>query len=183
MAHRCPVFLGYFLLFPLRKFYQNPERILGPFIKDGMNILEIGPGMGFFSLPMARMAGPSGRVICVDTQEGMIGKLQRRAEKAGLSGRIETRLCREDSLGVDDLKEKIDFALAFAVVHELTDAPAFFKEVSRSLKLGGRLFIAEPKGHASKISFDNTLALAQKCGFKIIEYPTVTQSRAVVLEK
>ena len=183
MAHKCPVFLGYFLIFPFRKFYQNPEKILGQYLKSGFTILEVGPGMGFFSLPLAKMTGENGHVICVDVQDGMLSKLKKRAKNAGLSDRIQTRLCNEQSLGIEDLKEKIDFALAFAVVHELTDASAFFREVFISLKRGGRLFIAEPKGHISLNSFDNTLMLAQNCGFKIIEYPSVRQSRAAVLGK
>lgn len=183
MTHRCPVFLGYFLLFPLRRLYQNPEKILGRHVKRGMNILEIGPGMGFFSLPMAGMTGKTGRVICVDVQEGMITKLMKRAEKAGLSGIIETRLCGEQSLKIDDLKNKVDFALAFAVIHELSNASVFFNEVYLSLKRGGKFFIAEPKGHSSQNSFDNILKIAKSIGFKIVEYPVVRQSRAVVLEK
>jgi ubiquinone/menaquinone biosynthesis C-methylase UbiE len=183
MAHRCPVFLGYFLLFPLRKFYQNPEKILGPYLRNGMKVLEIGPGMGFFTLPMARMTGVKGNVICVDIQERMIRKLRKRAVKAGLSSRIETRVCSDKSLGIDDLKEQIDFALAFAVVHEIKDPLNFFKEIYLCLKPGSILFISEPRGHCSQNSFDNTLKIASNCGFKIIDHPEVKQSRSAILRK
>jgi ubiquinone/menaquinone biosynthesis C-methylase UbiE len=104
MAERvCPVWIGYLLASPLRRLGHNPERLLGTYIKPGQTILDIGPGLGFFSLPMARMAGPSGKVICVDMQAGMLDRLKRRAQKAALAGIIETRLCRADSLCIDDL--------------------------------------------------------------------------------
>ncbi|TFH43073.1 MAG: methyltransferase type 11, partial [Chrysiogenales bacterium] len=91
-THVCPWWLGFFLASPLRKLFQNPEKILGPHVREGMTLVDVGSGMGFFSLPMARMAGPGGRVICFDVQEKMLRHLARRAAGAGLSGIIETRL-------------------------------------------------------------------------------------------
>ena len=45
---------------------QNPEEILRPFVREGMMVLEPGPGMGFFTLPLTKLVGPSGKVIAVD---------------------------------------------------------------------------------------------------------------------
>ncbi len=89
----CPWYLGYVLASPLRRLFQKPEKILGPYVKPGMKILEVGPGMGFFSLPMARLVGGTGRIVCIDLQEKMLHHLRRRAVKANLQSRIETRLC------------------------------------------------------------------------------------------
>ena len=58
----CPWWIGYLLASPVRRMFQKPETIVGPFVKRGMRILEIGPGMGFFTLPMAGMIGLEGRV-------------------------------------------------------------------------------------------------------------------------
>jgi ubiquinone/menaquinone biosynthesis C-methylase UbiE len=49
-----------------------------------MTVLAPGPGMGFFTIPLARLVGPSGRVIAVDLQPKMIESLKRRASKAGV---------------------------------------------------------------------------------------------------
>lgn len=116
--HVCPWWLGYLLASPIRRWGQNPEELLAPYVREGMMVLEPGPGMGFFTLPMARMTGPAGRVVAVDIQPRMLDSLKRRARKAGLTGRIETRLAQPDSMGIGDLKGAIDFVLAFAVVHE-----------------------------------------------------------------
>ena len=42
----CPWWVGYILASPVRKLWQNPGRILEPFVQPGMNVLEPGPGMG-----------------------------------------------------------------------------------------------------------------------------------------
>lgn len=101
MAHRvCPWWLGYWLLFPQRRLLQSPASLLGPRVREGMTLLEIGPGMGFFTLELARRAGAAGRVVCVDIEPRMLARLRRRAETAGLAARIETRLVAPDSLGI-----------------------------------------------------------------------------------
>jgi ubiquinone/menaquinone biosynthesis C-methylase UbiE len=184
MAQRvCPVWVGYFLACPVRKLFENPKKILGAYIQEGMNVLDIGCAMGFFSLPLAEMIGSSGKVICVDIQEKMIQSLVKRAKKAGLSNRIETRVCSTDSLGLGDLKEEIDFALASAVVHEIPDPSNFFLEVRKTLKPDGKLLIAEPKGRVSQEDFDATISIAEQKGFKVIENPPVNRSRSVLLGK
>src|SRR5713226_6618958 len=82
MAHRVgPWWLGYFLLNPLRRFGQNPTNILSPHVREGMTVLEPGPGMGFFTLELARLVGSSGRVIAVEIQPKMLVRLKRRAAK------------------------------------------------------------------------------------------------------
>jgi len=50
-----PWWMGYFLIIPLRKLKHDPIKILSPFIKEGFKIMDFGPGMGYFSLPMAQM--------------------------------------------------------------------------------------------------------------------------------
>ena len=105
--HICPVWVGYLLASPVRKIFQNPEKMLTPYIQSGMMVVDVGCAMGFFSLPMARMVGRGGRVISVDVQEAMLKSLERRAQKVNLSDRITLRLCGYDRLDLDDLKAKI----------------------------------------------------------------------------
>lgn len=184
MSHRmCPVWIGYLIASPLRKLVHKPEMILTGLVEMGMTVLDLGPGMGFFSLPMARMAGPGGRVICVDTQEGMLRSLRRRAARVGLAEQIQTLLCDEDSLGLEPYAGVIDFALAFAMVHEVPDAKKLFAETASALKKGGTMLVAEPRGHVTEPAFANTIHLAEQCGFRVLRYPTIRSSRAVLLEK
>ncbi|OQY25421.1 MAG: methyltransferase type 11 [Candidatus Cloacimonetes bacterium 4572_55] len=184
MAERvCPVWVGYLLASPVRKLFQNPEKILAPYVEDGMKVLDVGCAMGFFSLPLARMIGLNGKVICVDVQEKMIKSLEKRALKAGLINRIETRICRHNSLGLDDLKGKIDFAFASAVVHEVPDTHAFFSQTYETIKPDGTFFVLEPKGHVSEKDFGKTISVAKLNGFNVIDSPKIGRSRSILLGK
>lgn len=177
----CPWWLGYLLASPLRRALQNPETILAPYLAEGQTVLDVGCGMGFFSLPMARLTGPAGRVYAVDLQERMLRSLIRRASRAGLSARIETRLCGAGGLGIEDLAGRIDFALAFAVVHEVPDPAMLLAQIRQALKPGGRLLIAEPTGHVKDGPFEATVRLAVQAGLAEIERPRIPRSHAVLL--
>jgi ubiquinone/menaquinone biosynthesis C-methylase UbiE len=184
MAERvCPVWVGYLLVNPIRRLFQNPDKILRPYISDGMTVLDIGCAMGFFSLPAARMAGRSGKVICIDMQEKMIAALRKRALKAGVLDSIKTRICNQHSLEIDDMTEQVDFAFAIAVVHEIQDASRFFLEIYRALKPGSVFLIIEPKGHIAAGEFETTVSIAEKTGVTVIGRPRTRAGRTVVLKK
>jgi ubiquinone/menaquinone biosynthesis C-methylase UbiE len=179
----CPWWLGYLLASPIRKLYQNPTKILVPFLKPGMTVLEIGPGMGFFSLPMARMVGPDGRIVCPDIQEKMLKSLARRAHRAGLENRVLTRLASKDSLNIDEFAGNIDFVLAFAVVHEIPNQENLFMQIYQSMKKGATLLIAEPTGHVTSEKFAKMLEITTRLGFEKVSTPTVRGSISTVLKK
>src|SRR5262249_29952561 len=77
----CPWWVGYLITSPFRKLWQNRALILESHIRAGMTVLEPGPGMGFFTLEIAKLVGSSGRVVAVDVQPQMIEGLKRRAAK------------------------------------------------------------------------------------------------------
>lgn len=184
MAHGvCPWWIGYLLASPVRKLIQDPRQILSPYVTEGITALDFGPGMGYFTLPMARLVGPQGRVIAIDLQEKMIRSLTKRADKAGLGERVVTRVCRSDSLEIDDLAGTVDFALAFAVLHETPEIGRVLEQLHQALKVSGRLLISEPSGHVDEGAFRKTLELAFKCGFRVIESPSIRRSRTALLGK
>jgi len=180
--HVCPFWVGYLLANPLRALIQKPRKILAPHVASGMTVVDIGPGMGFFSLPLARLVGPSGRVISVDLQEKMLRVLMRRARRAGLADRIETRVCGAESLGVADLAGQIDFVLAFAVVHEVGDTSRLFSEIRGVLKPGGRVLFAEPKSHVSERGFEESVSAARRSGLGKVDSLKIARSYAALLE-
>jgi 2-polyprenyl-3-methyl-5-hydroxy-6-metoxy-1,4-benzoquinol methylase len=181
--HVCPWWVGYVLVSPLRRLLHSPVKILSPHVTSGMTVLDLGCAMGFFSLPLAEMVAPGGRVVCVDLQERMIRTLKKRADRAEVSDRIETRLCQARSLGLRDLSGRIDFALAFAVLHEVPDARTLLTEIGSLLRPGGRLLIAEPRGHVSRAAFETTLAAATEAGLSLRERPEVKRTHAALLER
>ena len=181
--HVCPWWLGYLLCNPVRRWMENPEEMLAPYVREGMMVLEPGPGMGFLTLPLARIAGPAGRVVAVDIQPRMLESLRRRAVKAGLLQRIETRLAQPDSMGIGDLKGAVDFVLAFYMIHEMPSEERFFSEAADALKPGGLLLLAEPVGHVKPVKFQHELEAAQAAGFEVVDRPTIRRSLAAVLRR
>ena len=180
-AHVCPFWLGYLLLNPIRKLLENPEKLLGPFVRPGMTVLEPGCAMGYFTLPLARMVGSGGRVIAVDIQPGMLAALSRRARKAGLAERIEVRLASPEGLGVADFENSVDFAAALHVVHEMPDPGVFFDQVRQALKPGGRLLVVEPKGHVSAETFSRMVTISERAGFAIdTGYPDIGKRKLLL---
>jgi ubiquinone/menaquinone biosynthesis C-methylase UbiE len=165
---------------PFRRLLHDPQKIVGPYVKPGMTVMDVGCGVGWFSIPMARMVGDHGKVIAVDLQPQMLDMLLRRAEKAGVAARIEMHRCERDRLGVD---AEVDFALVFAMLHEVPDQCRLLGEIRDCLKPGGKLLLAEPPIHVSGKAFANEVAIAEKVGFQVVERPQVRWCHAVVSMK
>lgn len=181
--HVCPWWVGYLLASPLRKRKENPDEILADILEPGMTVTDIGSAMGFFSLPAARLVGENGRVVCLDVQDRILRTLTRRAGRKGLSGTIETRLCSQEDLGLQDLVSQVDVALAIHVVHETTYPARWFRQVRDALKPGGKLIVAEPLGHVSEADFEREKAMASCCGFSIHDCRGFNKSRAMICVK
>lgn len=139
--------------------------------------------MGFFTLEIARLVGPSGRVIAVDVQPQMIEGLKRRARRAGLFERIDARVAPASSMALDGLESTVDFTFAFAVVHELTSAAHFFAEAAGAMKSGANLLLAEPAGHVNEAEFAKQLAAAAENGLRVIDRPSMGRCTAALLQK
>jgi ubiquinone/menaquinone biosynthesis C-methylase UbiE len=148
-----------------------------------MTVVDVGSAMGYFTLPLAELVGPTGRVVAVDLQARMLRTLERRARRAGLPGRIETRLCTANSLGLSDLAGRVNFALAFAVAHEVPDVRRLMAELAAVLAPTGRLLLAEPSGHVTAEEFDATLAAAEAAGLAVEGEPRIARSRSLLLAR
>jgi ubiquinone/menaquinone biosynthesis C-methylase UbiE len=164
----------------LRRRLQNPTKTVSPYIKKGFKVLDVGPGMGYFTIPMAKLVGPSGKVIAADLQKQMLNAIHRRAVKAGVVDRIVFHLAKPDEIGAPG---PVDFSLAFWMVHEVPDRKRFLAQIAAVLKPGGMLLLAEPKWHVSKSAFLATLNLAREAGFQIVEEPRIFISNAALLKK
>jgi ubiquinone/menaquinone biosynthesis C-methylase UbiE len=168
----CPVELANSLDSRIRRWIQNPRKILTPYVKEGMTVLDFGCGPGFFSIELAQMVGQGGKVIAADLQAGMLNKLNAKIKGTELVQRITLTKCDADSINVTD---KIDFGMAFFVVHEVPDKERLFAQLKSLLKEQARFLIVEPKlFHVSKEQFAVTLALAETAGFKIIAGPRLS---------
>jgi ubiquinone/menaquinone biosynthesis C-methylase UbiE len=174
----CPAELAGSLDNSLRRLVHKPSKILGPRIKNGMKVLDLGCGPGYFSVVIAEMTGDTGRVIAADLQEGMLEKVYKKIRGTHLEQRIELHKCQEDKIGIS---EKVDFILAFWMIHEVPDQERMFMEMKSILKPGGKIFIAEPKFHVTKKAFNEMITRLEMAGFTISEWPKVFVSRAIIV--
>ena len=176
--HVCPWWLAYTFDNPVRRILHPPEKVLSGLVSQGQTVLDIGCGMGHFSIGMARMVGESGRVIALDLQDQMLDRVRRRAEKQRLSDRL---ILHKGEVAGLDMKGEVDFALAFWMVHEVPDQHAFFQSVKGLLKPDGHLLVAEPKIHTSEADLIRSLKIAADAGLKVNANPDISLSRTALL--
>ncbi len=178
--HVCPWWLCFTFDNVFRQLIHDPVKILQPYIKEGDTILDVGPGMGYFTIPMAKMVGEKGHVIAADIQEKMLLALAKRAEHAGVNKNIIMHLCSPESLGI---KEKVDFILAFWMVHEVPDKQRFLNELFSVLKNNGTFLLVEPALHVTAANFEETVNLSIKAGFTLRERPRMFTSRSALFAR
>jgi len=175
--------IDWILVNPMRHLFEKPEKVLKDYVKEGMTVLDVGCGEGFYSIRMARLVGPQGRVVCVDTRAEAIESLKERAAEAELLPLIEPRVCSEEDLAIADVAHRIDFAVGVYVVHHATDAVRLMRDVYRALRPGGTFLVIEPRHHASARECEATEAAAREAGFAIAGHPKLRRDWSVSLEK
>ena len=109
-------------------------------IKQGQTVADIGCGNGFYTLQLAKLVGPRGRVLAVDIQPEMLELLSKRASEAGIDN-------IEPILGTPaDPKlpaGALDLVLLVDVYHEFAYPEQMLTAIRESLSPTGRVALAE----------------------------------------
>jgi len=176
----CPVEIAGGLDSKIRRWLQNPRKILRPYIKEGMTVLDVGCGPGFFSIDMAYMVGKTGRVIAADLQEGMLQKVRDKIKGTEIEERVTLHRCEENKIGVTDY---VDFVLLFYVVHEIQNKSILFNEIAAIINSNGLILIVEPPFHVSKLAFKETIQKARDAGFSDTDGPSMLFHKTAILTK
>jgi ubiquinone/menaquinone biosynthesis C-methylase UbiE len=106
----------------------------------------------------------------------MLAKVKRKAQRYGLLERMDFHLCQAHAIGLD---RKVDFILAYYMVHETPDPGKFFCEMKDLLTQGGGLLVVEPRMHVSQKAFDIMVEDAEKSGLKSVDFPKGKGGRSV----
>lgn len=175
----CPVELSGSLDNTVRRWLQNPMNIVAPFVKEGMTVLDVGCGPGFFSVELAKLVGAAGKVVAADLQEGMLRQIANKIVGSELERRITCVKCDQNSLNVSD---NVDFILAFYMVHEVPDKDSFFRQLTMLLNKDGQILLVEPKlFHVSRTEFEQTIRIAETYGLRAYPGPRVSFSWSALL--
>jgi len=108
-------------------------------LAEGMTLVDVGAGTGFFARAAAGVVGPSGRVYAVDSSEEMLGLMR----QLGLPPQVIPLWSQEYAIPLPD--GTADMALAAFVLHETADRKRFVEELLRIVRRGGRVVVLEWK--------------------------------------
>jgi ubiquinone/menaquinone biosynthesis C-methylase UbiE len=151
-----------------RRVVHPLPRTVDSFHVDGAHtVLEVGPGVGYFSGEVARRVGPEGRLVCVDIQREMIGALRRRLLREGVTNVLPTV---GDALDLPLAEGSVDCAFLVTVLGEVPDRAKALAELRRVLKPGGILSITESMPDPDYQFPDVVRDLCRASGFRLLEH-------------
>jgi ubiquinone/menaquinone biosynthesis C-methylase UbiE len=180
MGHLCTTSHVKWFNHPLRKLIQNPKKIMGEYVSPGDTVIDLGCGGGFFSVALAKMVGENGHVIAMDLQKEMLDYTGEFAAKKGVLDRITLHQCQEKDIGLPEVK--VDFALAFYVVHEVPDRLRFLRQVADMLKPDAYFILIEPSHHVSDEQFKQILGEVNSVGMEMIKPIKRLNSKGMLLQ-
>ncbi len=140
---------GYYHNDAERREWQNPEQILNSIgLKSGLKFIDIGCGIGFFTIPAAKIVGNEGRVYALDINEEAIGILRKRVENEGLNN-LTLQVGKAEEITFCNYCADIIF---FGInLHDFANPKKVLINAKRMLKSQGRLIDLDWKKELMKI--------------------------------
>lgn len=178
------------LVRPERVAEENPDGAIAALnLKPGMTIADLGSGVGYMTLRMAKIVGPTGKVYGVDLQPGMLAELQKNAKAANITNVVPILGEPADP----KLPEgQIDLILMVDVYHEVSQPQAMLKKIRQALKADGRLVLLEyraedpsiPINPDHKMTVDQVRRELEPEGFRLLDpIETLPRQHLLILVK
>jgi 2-polyprenyl-3-methyl-5-hydroxy-6-metoxy-1,4-benzoquinol methylase len=160
----CPTWLGWLVELDNPLFRNNSaQHIIQHLALDsGMKVLDFGRGPGRLTIPIAKTIDPEGEVTAFDLQQGMLQRVQAKAEAEN----IENIRFVQGGEGEGKLEHnQFDRALLVTVLGEIPDQKTAMQEIFDSLKPNGILSVTEVIADPHFQRRDNVTRLAVSVGF------------------
>ncbi len=124
--------------------FSDPiQNIMKLGVTDGMRVVDIGAGSGFYSIECAKKVGPSGRVFAVDVQKDLLERLRSVASSEGIHN-IEVVWANAEKIGGTKLREaSADRIICSNVLFQIEKPDDFALEMKRVLKPGGKILVID----------------------------------------
>ena len=130
----------------------------------GERLLEVGPGTGYYALPVARWLEPSGRLDVLDIQQEMLDHTLRRAASVDIANIAGERA---DAREMPYEDETFDAAYLVTVLGEIPDQDAALRELRRVVKRTGRIVVGELFGDPHMVTFRALRDRAEGAGLEV----------------
>ena len=162
-----PQFLANIIDNPLRRAIQPPRATaIRHGLKKGMNVLEVGPGNGRYTIAAANVLGPEGKIVTIDIEKKMIERVIKRVKQENVAN-VNAEVADVYKLPYEDLF--FDVIYMIAVINEIPDQKSAFKEFHRVLKSDGLLVFSELLMDPDYPTAKSLIKKAQSNGFKLNE--------------
>lgn len=160
----CPAWLAWLVELdnPFSRMHKAATIIEHLGLSQGMVVLDVGCGPGRLTIPVARVVGVYGKVVAMDIQKDMLNIVQKKSQEA----RLQNIILLPGKIGEGHLDhDAYDRVLLIAVLGEIVDQRAAFKEIFFALKPGGILSVTETIFDPHYQRYGSVLKLAQSIGF------------------
>ncbi len=149
--HHLPVFVNDN---PVRRIFFSPRRLVAPFVSRGQTVADVGSGPGFYTLTMAEIVGPAGKVYAVDSDAKVIAALEEKA-KARRFRNIEAHAASASDMSFIP-SAAVDFVFANGTLCCIapSEHEAAVREIKRIMKPGARAFLSVAKVPMSYVGPD-----------------------------
>jgi protein-L-isoaspartate O-methyltransferase len=139
----CPAAIGWSLELGVReRLLPTPLVLERMGLRPGLRVLEVGPGTGYMSVPVARRLGETGHLVALELQPAMADRARQRLAAAG----ITNAEVREGDVTTAPLEANYDLAFLVTVLGEITDRDLAIARVRDALRPGGILSFTEVFG-------------------------------------
>lgn len=157
--------------------FSDPQKNIAELsISDGMKVVDIGAGSGFYTIESAKKVGPRGMVYAVDIQQDLLDKIKRSASLIGLNN-IETVWGNVEKIGGTKLREAIaDRVIISNVLFQISpgEYDNLALEIKRIMKSNSKILV---------IDWDETSPLCPKPSIPKLLAEGLFQKVGFVLEK
>ncbi|OGB92633.1 MAG: hypothetical protein A3G35_11555 [candidate division NC10 bacterium RIFCSPLOWO2_12_FULL_66_18] len=148
---------------PLRQLFASPRRVFAALdLKPAERVLEIGAGIGYYSLEATRRIGSSGRLICLDIQWEMLVEARRRLRAAGSES---AEFVQASAEYLPFASGSFDHVILVTVLGEIPDRSQTLREIRRVLRPGGRLSVSEQLPDPDFVAPDTLRRQLRAAGF------------------
>lgn len=153
------------LLRPEREAEEEPERMLDALgIEPGMTVADVGAGVGYTSVRIARRVGPTGTVLATDIQPQMIRMMRQNIKQLKLDSVIKPILCTAQDPKLPE--GQVDVVIMVDVYHECSHPVETLQGIRKALKPGGRLVLVEFRAEDPEVPIrpEHKMSIEQACG-------------------